>query len=208
MAGPLEPTPSRDYDAITFAAAAVAAAASPPGGDAPDLRAICRLHGRYSMYTRNSNGYYATYSPPCNGCSVGAREALENAAADHVRDLHAQLNTIWATEYGRHTTERAESFATALRTAITALNATSRVITTPQQYAARMLAGHAAAAELDRLLVEAILRGPTAARRRQITVAMDCLRRSNCVNPTIWPIWIAATEMLASLEDHVADDSY
>jgi hypothetical protein len=221
MAAPLEPTPSRDYNAILFAAAAAAtaiplsppriapAASSPPGGDAPDLRATCRLHCPGSLYTRNSEGYYSTYSASCNGCSVGIRETAENAAADRVRDLQTQLTAIWATEHGRHTAEHAETIAADLRAAIAALNAASTVITTPQQYADRMLTAHAAATELDELLVEAAVRDPTVTLRHHITVAMERLRNSNRhSDPTTWPIWSAATEMLASLDDHAADDSY
>lgn len=224
---PLEPTPSRDYNAIMFAAAAaapsIAAAASlippsppsitestPPGGDTP----ICPLHSHRPgsiQPTRNSNGYYGfmLISTPRPGCSRCERETAENAAADRVRELYSQLTVIWATEYIRDTSSRAESIAADLRSAIAALNAASTVITTPQQYADRMLTAHAAAAELDGLLVEAVVRDPYVTLRHHITVVMEQLRRSNCgSDPTTWPIWGAATEMMGSLDDHAADDSY
>lgn len=211
MAAPLEPTPSRDYNAIMFAAAALMPS-SPPSTTPPSSDTLtCPLHRPGSLATRNSNGYYGSFliSTPRPGCSTCEREAAENAAADRVRDLHSRLTVIWATEHGRHTTEQAETIATDLRAAITHLDEISGIITTPQQYADRMLTAHAAAAELDELLVEAAVRDPTVTLRYHISDAMDRLRRSNCgSDPTTWPIWSTATEMLGSLEDHAADDSY
>jgi hypothetical protein len=212
MASPLEPTPSRDYNAIMFAAAAIPL--SPPRGDepAPDpLRATCRLHGPRSLYTRNSEGYYGTYAPGCNGCDIGDREAEENAAAERVRALHGELRSLWSTEYDRHTTERADSIAAALRAAITALDAISGIIIAPQQYALRMLDAHAIAKELDELLVEAAVRDPYVSLYHHIRSAMERLqppRIDYAVGDTsTWPIWAAATVTRDEMEDGITDDS-
>ena len=68
--------------AFTFAAGipltpTTIARPTPPAGDGPPadpLRATCRLHGPSSLYTRNSQGYYATFAATCNGCQVGQQE--------------------------------------------------------------------------------------------------------------------------------------
>lgn len=209
MAAPLVPTPSLDWNAIMLSAFI----ATPPGGE-PDssvdpLITTCRLHGPRSLYTRNSEGYYSTFSPICNGCSVGAHETQEHAAAERVRELHTELRTIWATEYGRHIT--AESTATALRDAIAALDEISMVIINPQQYATRMLVAHTAATELHAVLTEATVRIPTVTLRLQIYAAMENLRTLGeyaVGDPMEWPIWAAATETLAAMDDASADDTY
>ena len=212
MAAPLVPTPSLDWNAIMLSAFI----GTPPGGEPDDsvdpLRTTCRLHGPRSLYTRNSEGHYSTFSPICNGCSVGAHETQEHAAADRVRDLHAELRTVWSTEeYGRYTIASAESTATALRNAIAALDDISMVIINPQQYATRMLVAHTAATELGAALMEATVRIPTVALRLQIYAAMENLRTlgENAVgDPMEWPIWAAATETLAAMDDASADDAY
>lgn len=192
-------------------------APTPPAGDGPPtdpLRATCRLHGPGSLYTRNSEGYYSSSAPRCNGCQVGIRDTEENTAADLVRSLHGELLSVWATEYGRHTTEHAESVAERLHAAIAELDRMSFIITCPQQYAYRTLLAHEAAKELDELLVEAAIRDPHVTLRRHIATAMDRLRsagtpdNSGVGDITLWPIWAAAAETLSVAEDHVADDRY
>lgn len=37
----------------------------------------CPLHNSRSMYTRNSQGRYSMYAPPCNGCTIGREEEAE-----------------------------------------------------------------------------------------------------------------------------------
>jgi hypothetical protein len=180
-----------------------------PAPPTDPLRATCRLHGPSSLYTRNSQGYYATFAATCNGCQVGLHEDAENAAADRVRALHSELHIIWATEHGRHTTEHADAVAEHLRAAIATLNEISSVITTPQEYAARTLDAHDAARALDELLVEAAVRDPYVSLIHHISTAMDRLRAA--VDPVVvasWPIWGAATETLTLAQDHLADERY
>jgi hypothetical protein len=177
-----------------------------PEPPADPLRATCRLHGPFSLYTRNAEGYYSTYSPGCNGCQVGIHESTENAAADRVRALHSELQTIWESEYIHGTTaERAVAVATRLRTAIAELDEISGIIANPQQYAARMLASHDLASVLADLLMEAAARGPSYALTRSISAASVRLRFSN-EGSIDWPIWAAAGEALDAGIDHAADD--
>jgi hypothetical protein len=190
-----------------MAAFATAAIPLTPTTTPDPLRATCRLHGPLSLYTRNAEGYYSTYSPGCNGCQVGNREDAENAAADGVRALHSELQTIWESEYIHGTTaERAVAVATRLRTAIVELDEISGIITSPQQYATRMLASHDLACALAVLLMEAAARGPSYALTRSISAACHRLRFSK-EESIAWPIWAAAGEALDAWMDHAADDN-
>lgn len=65
--------------------------------DAPTGPITCCLHGPTSPYTRNTLGYYSSYSPQCcgitGGCFIGLREAVENRLGELIMDDVALLRS-------------------------------------------------------------------------------------------------------------------
>ena len=63
--------------------------------DAPTGPITCCLHGPSSPYTRNTLGYYSSYSPQCcgtaGGCYIGLREAVENRLGELILEDVALL---------------------------------------------------------------------------------------------------------------------
>jgi hypothetical protein len=110
-----------------------------------DLVASCRLHHPYSLYTRNSDGYYGTYAPTCNGCAVGRREAEEHIVVDRIRSYTYALEELWLRGYDDESVIMAQNTAGMLMADIATLESMTRVIVTPIDYAQRMLDIHTAA---------------------------------------------------------------
>lgn len=119
---------------------------------AQDLRASCALHRPSSLYTRNSEGYYGSFTPACNGCGVGRQEELECGVADSVRSHTRELISLWATRYNDESVTEARNIAAMLTAAIETLEGMTRVITTPIEYGKRALNIHTAAIALHTTL--------------------------------------------------------
>ena len=130
-----------------------AAAAHGAAGDPDPLRATCPLHRPTSLYTRNSNGHYSTYAPSCNGCSTGVRERDEHDLVERINTLSTRLINLLTERYDNETMIEAQNMAEELEDVIIRLNNLSSIITTPQQYAERLLNKYRATLALHTLLM-------------------------------------------------------
>lgn len=149
--------------------------------------ADCRLHRPGSLYTRNSDGHYGSYAPPCNGCSVGRRQNEEYAVVERLRSHTYELQQLWATQYNEETAIQAQNIAGMLSAAITELESMTTAVITPLEYARRTLELHESALRLHTALTGA----------RALESAFDSLRtqiRESRImgRDTIAPILLAA----------------
>jgi hypothetical protein len=116
------------------------------------LRAECALHRPGSIYTRNSNGLYGSFTPSCNGCYVGAQEQIEHTVADRISANTYRLRVLWSMRYDDESVVEARGLAASLEADIAELEHLTEEITTPIQYARRALNGHNAAMTLHNAL--------------------------------------------------------
>jgi hypothetical protein len=123
-----------------------AVSTSPAAHD--ERRALCPLHRPNSIYTRNSEGYYGSFTPACNGCAVGAQEEQEQVVTDSIRTRTVELRVLWLTRYDEEATIDATSIAEALEADIVTLEGMTTVVVTPIDYARRVLTAHRAALDL------------------------------------------------------------
>jgi hypothetical protein len=120
---------------------------------AEDTRvAACPLHRPGSLYTRNSNGHYGSFTPACNGCAVGERETEEHDVAETISNLTQSLRFLWRSHYNDESVLETRNMAEFLRERIAHLRSLTNVIVTPIDYAERVLDIHNAAMILHRAL--------------------------------------------------------
>jgi hypothetical protein len=150
--GPRVATPELPMPpALTRERTLVAEDAGAGTGSRLGLAEDCPRHHIRSPYTQNSEGYYASAAPACNGCWMGLSDCIAQELAEVVYARDAELAQIWRTRYAP-----SEAFTTAqdLYDAIHRLETISRVIVTPVDYADRTLRMHNTAMALHRALVE------------------------------------------------------
>lgn len=109
----------------------------------------CPLHRPGSPYSRNSDGFYGSHAPGCDGCPRGTADIAEGRIADSIRRQTRLLLVHWTTRYDATSTAEAAVMALDLEATINELTVHTRVIVTPQDYARRVLVMHAAATALD-----------------------------------------------------------
>lgn len=119
------------------------------GAGAGSLRDSCPLHRPGAPYSRNSDGYYGSHTPGCNGCERGSAEAAETVMADVVRHGTRQLLSLWTNCYDVYTVVDATDISIDLAIAVHELRGSTTVVVTPQDYAERVLVMHDAAVALD-----------------------------------------------------------
>jgi hypothetical protein len=119
------------------------------GAGASSLQASCSLHRPGAPYSRNSDGYYGSYAPACNGCPRGNSDEEECELADEVRRQTRSLLSIWSTCYTEYTAADAADLSVELLRAMNRLNERTTVVVTPQDYAERVVHMCNAAIALD-----------------------------------------------------------
>lgn len=187
---------------VTWTSAAVSVTPT----EVDPLIATCILHRPSSLYTRNSEGYYGMYVPMCNGCSRGAQEAEESAAADAVRGLTYELQNVWMVAYNNGTSGAASEIAEHLIAATNRLDTISGIISSPQQYAARVLDAHRAAVALSAALGtlstadETHFLGGMAIARANVRARLDALLSAGArtIDPRSFPIVTAAQNAIGA----------
>ena len=131
--------------------------------------------------------------------------AEESTAANAVRELTYELQNVWGVGYDDSTSRAASEIAERLIAATNRLDTISGIISSPQQYAARVLDAHRAAVALSAALAtlstadDTHFVGGMAIARANIRTCLDALLGAGArtVDPRSFPIVTAAQNAIS-----------
>lgn len=119
------------------------------GSGVPTLQSACPLHRPGAPYSRNTDGYYGSHAPACNGCARGDSDEADCELADEVRRRTRSLLSLWGTRYTEYTAADVADLSVELLRAVNELGDRTTVVVTPQDYAERVIHMCDAAIALD-----------------------------------------------------------